>query len=409
MTLILRKPVSFAPTLAVLALGVVVVEALIATSVLNVVASGGAIGDWIAFYTAGTLIRTGDGVHLYDVSTQVAAQRVLFGAGNEPFGYTLPAFVAFLFAPLSRLSFAASWWVWFAVNLAMLGGLLRLGWGWLRDVQPALRATFLACAVLSLPALDVLLLGQVDLFVLAGIAGCYALLRADRPFTAGAVLALALFKPHLAIAAVLLLLVKGQWRALAGFAAVGGPLLIVPALLLGPQALADQVALVASYPGTATELRVEAEMMINVRGMVTSFTGTSDVWMWLPAFALIAAVGLYLAVRTWTSRPALHPQSWALAFALPLLYSPHAHAQSMVLLIGAAALYLAASQSSDRPKVSVEWVLVAFIATTVLWLVSLAGAALMVVLVLGAYGLFARRWPETPAAGVAASGSLEAA
>ena len=81
----------------------------------------------------------------------------------------------------------------------------------------------------------------------------------------------------------------------------------------------------------------------------------------------------------------------------------------MVLLIGAAALYLAASQSSDRPKVSVEWVLVAFIATTVLWLVSLAGAALLVVLVLGAYGLFARRWPETPAAGVGASGSLEAA
>ena len=409
MTLTLRKPVSFAPTLAVLALGVVVIEVLIAAAVLSVVARGDAIGDWIAFYTAGTLIRTGDGIHLYDVSKQVAVQRVLFGAGNEPFGYTLPAFVAFLFAPLSRLSFAASWWTWFAVNLVMLGGLLRLGWGWLRDVPPMLRTTFLACAVLSLPALDVLLLGQVDLFVLAGIAGCYAFLRSDRPFTAGAALALALFKPHLAIAAVLLLLVKGQWRALAGFAAVGGPLLIVPSLLLGPQALADQVALVASYPGTASDLRVEAEMMINVRGMITSFAGTSNVWIWLPAFALIAAFGLYLAIRTWTSRPALHPQSWALAFALPLLYSPHVHAQSMVLLIGAAALYLVASQSSDRPKVSVEWVLAAFIATTALWLVSLAGAALMVVLVLAAYGLFTRYWPEMPATAGAVSGSLKAA
>ncbi len=407
MDLIPRRSPNLVPL--ALFLGVVLLmDAVAIVSIVVLTSRGHIVGDWLPFYTGGTLARTGNAAHLYDASAQAAIQRQLFGAGVNTMGYPLPVFVAFLFAPLTRLSFVASYLVWLAINLALLGVLLRLSWRWLERVPQTLRAIFLVCAV-STTAAKVLMQGQVDLFVVAGFTGCYALLRADRPFTAGSVLGLALFKPHLAAAVVLLLLVKGQWRAIGGFAAVGVPLLIGPALVLGPHLLVDQVRLLLSFTSTATDYGVVAHMMINIRGTVTSLTGSSNVWLWLPLLALIAAVALYVAIRIWVSRPALHPQSWALAFALPLLYSPHLHIQSLVLLIPAAGLYLVDSQSSDRSIADVKYVLAGLIAITMLWSLSLFGLALMAFLVLAAYALFSQRWPEPAAEAAIAPQQVELA
>jgi hypothetical protein len=399
MTRIVRRPLAVSP-LALFVLGVMLIDAVAVAAVFTLVVRGRIIGDWFSFYAAGTLVRTGGAAHLYDASVQAATQRALLGPDIRTMGYTLPMFVALVFAPLSRLSLTASYLVWFTANLAVLAVLLRLSWEWLGSVPQSLRAVFLVCAV-SVSALDVALEGQVDLLILAGFAGCYALLLSGRPFTAGSVLTLALCKPHLAAAVVLLLLVKGQWRALAGFSVVGGVLLIGPSLLVGPHLLIDQVRLLFSFAGTSTDYGVNAGMMINIRGTVTSLTHSSNVWFWLPLLALIAVVALSVAVRIWISRPALHAQSWALALVLPLLYSPHVHVQSLVLLIGAAALYLAATQASDRPITDIKYVLAPLVAITILWSLSLQGVGLMALLIMAAYSLFARRWPEPATAAIA--------
>lgn len=400
MSIALRRPQSLLPAIAVLALGALFVDAIATITVLAYVWRGEVLTDWPAFYSAGTLVRTGDAAHLYDASVQAATQHRLFGEGYTPFGYALPAFVAFLFAPLSWLSFAQSYFVWLAINVALLAALVRLSWSWLSELPAALRAVFLACAT-SIAVLVAVLAGQVDLFVLSGFAACYALLRSGRPFAGGSMLALALVKPHLAIALLLLLLVKRQWRALGGFAAVAAPLLVVPPLLSGPALLADQARLLVSYTNSDTAYRVNAESMINIRGAVSSVTGSSDVWLWLPLLVVIAAVALYVAVRVWLELPALHPQSWALAFALPLLYSPHVHVQTIVLLLGATALFLAADRSSAQPRADVQHVLLAFVAFTVIWMVSFAGVALMAFAVMGTYALFVRGWPASAAQPIA--------
>ena len=390
-----RKP-RFSP-LAVFIGAVLLMDAIALGAVVQHIWSGHIATDWISFYTGGTLVRTGDALHLYDAAAQTAVQQDL--AGGLPVravGYPLPVFAALVIAPLTSLSFAASYTIWVAISICLLAVLLRLSWRWLEDVPEALRVVFLAGAV-SVPALNVLMQGQVDLFVLAGLVGCYALLRADKPFLGGSVLALALFKPHLAAAVVLLLLVKGQWRALGGLAAAGVPLMLVPPLVLGPRLLADQVGLLLSYTSSSTDYQVAADVMINIRGTVASLTGSSNTWLWLPLLALIAAVAIAVAVRVWSARPALHPQSWALAFVLPLLYSPHVHMQSLVLLMPAAGLYLVVSQSSVRPIVEVKYALYGLVAVTLLWSLSLSGVALMSFLIMGLFTLFSRRWP-VPAA-----------
>jgi len=402
-----RRTTGLGP-LAVFIAGVLLLDAGAIASVVVLMFKGRIVGDWISFYTGGTLVRTGNATHLYDASAQAAVQHELFGSISRTMGYPLPLFVALLFAPFTRLSFVASYLVWLAVNVAALAVLLRLSWRWLEAIPMTVRAVFLVCAV-SVTALGVLMQGQVDLFVLGGLAGCYALLRGGRPFTAGSVLALALFKPHLAAAVVLLLLVKRQWRAIAGLATAGVPLLLGPALVLGPHLLVDQVRLMLSYTNTATDYDVSAAMMINIRGTVTSLTGSSSVWLWLPLLALIAAVAIAIAVRVWLARPALHPQSWSLAFALPLLYSPHIHMQSVVLLVAAAGLYLAASQAGPRPIVDIKYIVAGLVAITVLSSLSLSGLSLAAFLVMGTYLLLAQRWPEPAAEVVSAPQRAELA
>jgi hypothetical protein len=226
--------------------------------------------------------------------------------------------------------------------------------------------------------------------VVAGFVGCYALLKSGRPYPAGAVLALALVKPHLAGGVVLFLFVHRQWRTIGAFCAVGLPLFVAPGLLLGRNLLVDQVRLLFSFVGSTGEHGVNARMMINVRGTVTSLTDSSDVWLWLPLLAIIALAALLVTTHLWTERPVLDGQSWALAFALPLLYSPHLHAQSLVLLFAATALYL----SADRGRsISATHMLAGLIMLLSLWLVSLAGLALTSLAVLAAFWYLVRRWP----------------
>jgi hypothetical protein len=385
---------SFLPALLVLVAGLLLVDTIVTALVLSHLARGQILSDWLSFYTAGELVRTGQAAQLYDASVQVATQQRLFGADVIPMGYPLPAFAALLFAPFSKLSFEQSYLVWLTIDAAALALLVRLGWGWLAPASTRVRAAFLASAA-TLSFVIVALNAQVDLFVVLGLVGCYALLRGEKPYAAGAVLSIALLKPHLVAAVVLLLLVKREWRALGAFTATGGPLLIVPALIMSPRLFIAQSRLLLSYTQSASEHRVRAETMINIRGPVAALSGSSNVWLWLPLLVAIAAVALYVALRVWRERPVLDAQSWALAFVLPLLYSPHMHFQSIVLLFAGAGLYV-----RSEARVTVEHVLAAFVAVNALWLLTVASVPMAAFVVMGAYALFATRWPQQAAASI---------
>jgi hypothetical protein len=383
------------PALRVLAGGAVALQALIGAIVLSSVARGEAIGDWVAFYAAGTIVAEGGGSHLYDAAAQHATQAALFGPEAVLNYFPLPPFAAYIFAPFASLSFGASYFAWLAINVATLGVLLVTCWRWLGESASPLRLPFVLLAGVSLPVLSVLMLGQVDLFVVVSFAGCFILLRRDRPVAAGAALALALLKPHLVLAPLLMLAVRREWRALGAFAAAGVTLVVLPALLLGPATLVEWARGMASYPAESTERQINAAMMVNVRGAAVSLTGSESAWLWAPPLALVAGIAIVAAVRAWRRQPATDPHAWAFAFALPLMYSPHLHAQTLVLLVAAAACYLAADARSGATRVREDHLLVGFVLLTALWLLGLAGVALLFVPVLATFTAIGRAWPRT--------------
>jgi hypothetical protein len=377
--------------LAPVVAGVIAVHALLAWSVLSLVARGDAIGDWVSFYAAGSIVLDGDGARLFDAAAQTASQRAIFGPDAALNYFPLPAFAAMAFAPLSALSFRSSYFVWLAINCVLCSALVALANVHLRGLPRPQRWFVVACLAGSLPVVNLLLLGQVDLVVVAGFAGCFAL-RSRHPFTAGAVLALALVKPHIVAAPLLMLGLQRDWRVLAGFAAAATPLMVVPAVALGPETLADQLSLLRAQSSAGADGRVNPWMMVNLRGLIVSITGSSATWIWFPPMIVAGGAALGVAMRAWSTLPAASSQTWVIACMLPLVYSPHLHVHALVLACLAWCLYLAADHASAATSARRSVVLTALV--TGLWLVSVAGVSLLSLLTITGFIACLRRWPD---------------
>lgn len=355
----------------------------------------GATGDFLSFYAAGFLVRTGHGAHLYEPAAIEATQRHLYPGGfDEAIGYPLPVFVAWLFAPLSRLPFTAAFFLYMSLMACLLGGLLWLLARELKGLPPRIRWLFLVCAAFAMPSLATIVFGQVDLVALAGLLGGYLLLRADRRVLAGLTLCLVLVKPHFLIGVALLLLLRRDWRTLGTLACAGVPLLIVPALLTGPSTLLDNVKELATY-GSGGKLAVNAQFMANWRGFIVSATNSNRLLYWAPGFAVIAVGAIAVALARW--RDGSLERDYSIAVLLPLLVSPHLHTQNLVLVLLPAALalraYVTANPSAEAMQRAVHLMLLSFALLFALPVIAIQGLSLTGFFVLAGYLCVSFRWP----------------
>jgi hypothetical protein len=398
---------------ALAAAAAVALLAFLATLVLavagmlrTVTASGGAGGDFLSFYAAGYIVRHGLTDGLYDAAVQSFVQRAVYpGDLQHATGYPLPLFAAWAFAPLSKLPFAAAFLLWAVVNVAMLATLIAALDRHLATVPRFPRRVFLAVFACSIPAIANIVFGQVDFIVFAAMFAAYLLLRDDRDALAGVVLAAVLLKPQFLLGVVPMLLLWRQWRTIGALAGAGGVLVVLPALLTDPGALAANARFVLHYPGAGDDLQVNAGLMSNLRGLIASVSGRDDTWLWLPPTAALAVAAFAVALPRW--RLAGHgriaaDQAYALAVMLPLLVSPHLHTQSLVLLFIPLAIALrghfapgdAAVREFAHQSAAVALLLALYAVMFGLWLSTTLGFAPMVLLVAAAFAACAYRWPH---------------
>jgi hypothetical protein len=368
------------------------------------IASGGSVSDFLAFYSAGHLVRTGDGARIYDPAVIESTQRLIYGGLEQPVAYPLPAFVAWVFAPLSALPFAAAYFLYGMMTAALLAGLLWAIHRQLAGVPRRERWLFTACAALALPSLTSVVSGQVDLLALLGLLAGYALLRGGRHAAAGVALSLVLIKPPLLVGVVLFLLVKRDWRALGALSAAGVPLLVVPALITGPETLIDNLRVIAHLDsGGLAASRVG--VMANWRGFIVSLTGSGNAVYWAPGFAAIAAAVTAIAVSRWRGAggPVAFDRGYSLAVLLPLLASPHVHTDNLVVGLLPAALFLRAYFDQGAPlrarRRAANATLALFISLFVLPVLAIQGISVTVFLSLACYQAVAFRWPDAVFAG----------
>lgn len=252
--------------------GVLVVHALVLWNARDLIREG--YPDFTIYYTAGTILRQGSGHDLYDDVKQFEVQKqfapqVATRLGALPFNH--PPFEALLFLPLTWLSYQVAYLVWMLANLAILAALPIV----LRPYVPLLAMrpapAWAAISLAFFPIFFALLQGQdaIPLMFFYGLA--FVALRKDRLVAAGAWLACGLFKFHLVLPFLLLLLIQHRTflqrkKILGGFLLVGAGLGVVSIATVGVRQLISYPHYVLSLEKTMARGAIMPSDMPNLRG-----------------------------------------------------------------------------------------------------------------------------------------------
>lgn len=308
--------------------------------------------DYIVFYAAAKLILAGHGGALYDFRVLARTERAVVSPYTLRYGvlpFIYPPYFAVVFVPLALLPYTASFLVWLAANVAMLAASLRalVRYARLRREDGLL---FVLAAVSFLPVLVCLIQGQTSILILASLTAGFFALRAGRDWTAGLCLALALTKPPYLVPLILMLAVRGRWRAAGGFVAGFAALVLLPPLLLGTGV--DSAYLRTLQEATAWHSQFGY-------GPRTNESLLGSLQLLLPAgIATPAAVGLdllLLAGLVVASRRASDLDvPYALAVLVGLLISPHVLIHDLALVILPAGIAL-----RRAPGRTLVWILAA--------------------------------------------------
>lgn len=309
--------------------------------------------DFCIFYTAGSILRDGRGVELYDQKLQESVQRSFAAGGIAHRGsilpYFHPPFEAVFFVPFTYLSYLSAYFVWAAINLGMLIAVGLI----LHKHLPALRGLprwfWIVAGVAFTPTFIALLQGQDSILLLFCYTMSFLALRRNSEFSAGAWLSLGLVKYHLLLPFLLAFLWQKRSKVIVGFSTGALVLGLVALAGVGWQGLLSYPAYVwksehsniyswNNFHGNTT----------NLRGLLLSELPGGE----LPQNArlvqglLIVSSLAVLGIAGWTWRKVkfFSSREGELAFALnllaALLVSYHAFVQDMSLLLLAIPLVL---------------------------------------------------------------------
>ncbi len=157
--------------------------------------------------------------HIYDLAT-LQLLSTQFPAGQNTITsssvYASPPLMAWLFVPFIAFPEMVAYAIW--TLLALMA--LVLAWHVTSPYAGLAKFTLLLAALALWPVYDAFYRGQPSILILALVAVGWKLCRDERPFAAGAALALATgLKPQVAILVPIALLVSGRYRPFIGWAA----------------------------------------------------------------------------------------------------------------------------------------------------------------------------------------------
>src|SRR5450759_507933 len=298
-------------------------------------------GDFSALYTAGLLLRQGEGRLLYDRHEQWRVQQAFapnVDIRKGPMPFIRPPFEALIFLPLAYFSYPVALAIW---SLAKVVLLWLTGWVLPRPspftrIYPSWMEAAL-CLGLFPVCLD-LFQGQVAILLLLIVATTLNRMQSGKAVAAGVILALGLFKFNLVVPIAIILWLAGRARILAGFLPGTAALVALSCAISGAGVL-------SAYPMYLLDLNratgvgfVTAQSMPNLRGLLTAFLGRAPYpgpihWLLLPA----AVAGIVLTARLWRRLMNTGFAGLALGYCLALLVailtSYYAYSYDMTLLI----------------------------------------------------------------------------
>jgi hypothetical protein len=271
---------------------------------------------------------------LYDLKKQLAIQKAIDSRiGDSALAFAYPPSTALLLMPLGWLSFSGAFLVMTFVNGLALLLALKLLVNHLQLNREQSRWLWLS-TVCNFGVHSTILQGQTSLLILLLVvlfmrsAG-----RTAESAGAGAWCGALFIKPQLMVVPLLALIARRRWRA------VGFALIVIAAaasfsaLLVGQQGIADYLAIVFRFSGSASDLGTNPQDMHNLRALAYyALTGPAALSVWIVLSALVIGGAYWLNTKD-SQQQAGAAAQWIGTAAAMLLVSPHLHAHDLALLV----------------------------------------------------------------------------
>jgi hypothetical protein len=276
--------------------------------------------DYRVWYACAGIIREHGFASVYDLSLQSRYQQPLFEQYDlaaklgEPL-WTLPAaYLPVFFLPTLLLLYMppVSGFILFVLANAIITWLYL--WSLVRRIGLTRRSFTILLVFLSLPVLQNLLFGQVNVLLLIALGESLMALRTGKHLRAGMWLAGLSLKPQTLPLFFLGFLIRRNFRALAGLVLVGLVLAGASLLLVGPDTVPHLVQIVSDWPtglvSTGINWRAVAYYLSGVFSpasitviLVLGMIGTTvaGIYLWLPGIKLdqtLLFLGTYAAACT---------------------------------------------------------------------------------------------------------------
>jgi hypothetical protein len=325
--------------------------------------------DFTIYYTAGSMVRQGLGHQLYDDGKQFEVQqrfapRVATRLGALPFNH--PPFEGLLFVPFSCFSYRTAYLLWMLANLVMLATLPML----IRAYVPVMTAWpapgWSLLSLVFFPVFFALLQGQDAILLLFLYGLTFVALRKERLVEAGAWLACGLFKFHLVLPFLFLLLIQlrtfqRRGKILFGFGLVGALLGAVSLATVGGRQMIWYPHYVLGLEATMARGAIMPSDMPNLRGalyLIASHLGHFDL-------LVVALSALLFFLAAWISH-SLDDDAGDLKFALAafatVLVSYHALGYDLCMLALPVLLLYGRVKDTSSLRIWPRWALIASLA-----------------------------------------------
>jgi hypothetical protein len=285
--------------------------------------------DFFYFYTIGAAALHGRGDLLYNTHGLAGlAGRLVPGSAGTLY---LPLYgpqVSLFFAPFATLPYLWSLAIWLALNTVIYLACVWAIWKACPNLQ-AHKWTVLVAA-LAFPAfVHLLAWGQTSGLALACFTLAYLAFRAQRPWLAGLTLGCLIFKPQLALAAVVVMLLSGEWKVFLGAAISAAAQLAVGWIHYGRTVMRAYALALIHVTHVMGQLEPRPYQTYSLR------TFWSMLLPW-PRFAfgiylVSALLVLFRAWKSWQSKQPL-PLRYPVLLLATVLVSPHLSVYDLVIL-----------------------------------------------------------------------------
>ncbi|MFH2012296.1 MAG: glycosyltransferase family 87 protein [Pseudomonadota bacterium] len=296
--------------------------------------------DFRHFYTAAKMVATGAASQLYNIDAQTAFQHEIIYPYKSEVGilpYNHPPFQIIAYIPLIILPLKWAYRVWIIVSLGLIAiSLSTLG----SYFRPASRNGQLIMWLVCLsffPTFATLLLGQDSAISLLIFTLTFYYIKKGKEGSAGAILALGLFKPQLVGITAIIFLFKRRWKALGCFCLVGLLLISLSIFMVGWQGVIEYLRLIIKSATWENQYGIFPSKMYNLKAFFYLIFGFDQMEFLIPAlgFTMIGFLTLLFFVwrGKWEPSAYLFDLKFSLLIMVTLLVNPHLYAHDLILWI----------------------------------------------------------------------------